>query len=107
MKKIKNPNFDERSRKKISDYQLRKFSKHAKKRFKERFDYCLSDEQLVEIEVLIQSGKGTLVNWTQGEPGIYLVNWMDFSFHAVYEYKTKKIITFLTTTMTFMSPLND
>lgn len=101
---FKKQQIDQRLRKPISDYQLRKFSKHAKRRFKERFDYCLSDEQLLEIELLIQSGEGTLVNWTQGEPGIYLVNWMDFTFHAVYEYKTKRIITFLTTTMTFMPP---
>ena len=85
----------------LLEKKLRKLKRHAKKRFEERFSYSLSDEQLFEIEHCISSGESELVNWTKGEPGIYLVVWNSLTFHAVFDYKTKKIITFLTLQMEF------
>ena len=99
---MKKPVIDKRLRKLNSDRDLRKISIHAKKRFKERFGHPLTDEELLEIESLISAGLGKLVNWTHGHPGVYLVSWKEFEFHAVFEYRTAKIITFLTKNMTFM-----
>ena len=95
------PIIDKRLRKPNSERDLRKISIHAKKRFKERFEYPLTDEELLEIEMLIRAGLGQLVNWTQGHPGVYLVSWKEFRFFAVFEYRTAKIITFLTKDMEF------
>ena len=104
---MKKPIIDNRLRKPNSDRDLRKISNHAKKRFKERFEYPLSDEELVEIEMLIRSGLGKLVNWTHGHPGVYLVSWKEFEFFAVIEYRTAKIITFLTKDMSFMEAIDE
>jgi hypothetical protein len=99
---MKKPVIDQRLRKPNSDRDLRKISVHAKKRFKERFGHPLTDEELLEIESQINSGLGKLVNWTHGHPGVYLVSWKEFEFHAVFEYRTAKIITFLTKDMSFL-----
>ena len=104
---MKKPAIDQRLRKPNSERDLRKISIHAKKRFKERFEYPLSDEELVEIEMLIRSGLGKLVNWTHGHPGVYLVSWREFEFFAVFEYRTSKIITFLTKEMEFLETNED
>ena len=94
---MKKPIIDQRLRKPNSDRDLRKISIHAKKRFKERIGYPLTDEELLEIESLIRSGLGKLVNWTHGHPGVYLVSWKEFEFHSVFGYRTFKVVTFLTT----------
>ena len=104
---MKKPIIDKRLGKPNSDRDLRKISIHAKKRFKERFEYPLSDEELVEIEMLIRSGLGKLVNWTHGHPGVYLLSWKEFEFFAVFEYRTAKIITFLTKDMSFLEGVDD
>ena len=104
---MKKPGIDQRLRKPNSDRDLRKISIHAKKRFKERFEYPLSDEELLEIESLISSGLGKLVNWTHGHPGVYLVSWKEFEFYAVFEYRTAKIITFLTKDMSFLEGVDE
>ncbi len=101
------PVIDQRLRKPNSDRDLRKISIHAKKRFKERFGHPLTDEELLEIESLIRSGLGKLVNWTHGHPGVYLVSWKEFEFHAVFEYRTAKIITFLTKDMSFLEGVDE
>ena len=55
---MKKPVIDQRLRKPNSDRDLRKISIHAMKRFKERFEYPLTDEELLEIEMLIRAGLG-------------------------------------------------
>ena len=84
-----------------TEEQIKKCAAHAKQRFHERFNYPLSDEELQEIEQLLFSGHGTLVHWAHGEPGVYELKWREFEFYAVFEYKTFKVITFLTKGMEF------
>ena len=63
---MKKPIIDNRIRKPNSDRDLRKISIHVKKRFKERFEYPLSDEELVEIENLKTKLNG--FKWTSSIP---------------------------------------
>ncbi len=80
---------------------MKKCAAHAKLRFLQRFNYPLTDEELQEIEELLFSGHGTLVDWAHGEPGVYEMKWREFEFYAVFEYKTFKVVTFLTKDMGF------
>ena len=63
---MKKPVIDQRLRKPNSDRDLRKISIHVKKRFKERFEYPLSDEELVEIEKIKPKLNG--FKWTSSIP---------------------------------------
>ena len=63
---MKKPVIDQRLRKPNSDRDLRKISIHVKKRFKERFEYPFSDEELVEIENLKTKLNG--FKWTSSIP---------------------------------------
>ena len=87
---------DARPMKLKTEEQIKKCAAHAKLRFHERFNYPLSDEELQEIEQLLYSDHGSLVHWAHGEPGVYELKWRGFEFYAVFEYKTFKVITFLT-----------
>ncbi len=84
-----------------TEKNIKKHVAYAKRRFLQRFNYPLTDEELQEIEQLLFSGHGTLVDWAQGEPGVYEMKWREFEFYAVFEYKTFKVVTFLTKDMGF------
>ena len=92
---------DERLRKPKSEHDFKKCARHAKLRFLQRFNHSLTNDELQEIELLIFSGHGSLVHWAHGEPGVYELKWRGFEFYAVFEYKTFKVITFLTKGMEF------
>jgi len=92
---------DEQLRKPKSEHDFKKCARHAKLRFRQRFNHPLTNDELQKIELLIFSSNGTLLHWTHGEPGVYELKWRGFEFYAVFEYKTFKVITFLTKGMEF------
>ena len=92
---------DVRLQKPKSEHDSKKCARHAKLRFRQRFNHLLTNDELQEIELLLFSGHGNLVHWAHGEPGVYEMKWREFEFYAVFEYKTFKVITFLTKDMEF------
>lgn len=77
---------------------LNDLREHAIKRFHERLGYCLTYDELDEIENLIEEGHARIVI-EDSSTQVFKVYWKYYVFHVVYAPKRASIITFLTLDM--------
>ena len=69
--------------------------KHARKRFLNRFDIDLNDNQYIQLVNKIQKGRGELVRRQSNRVSIWDIEFEGQMIRVVYDKKTKAIVTAL------------
>ena len=69
--------------------------KHARRRFDQRFDISLNDNQYIQLVNRIKKGKGTFVRRQSNRVTIWDIEFEENLIRVVYDKKTSAIVTAL------------
>lgn len=89
--KTKNP----RNRRSQANAKKKRQIKHAKRRFKERFDIYIDESELQRLSKKIEAGEAKLVGKQSERVSIYEVRVNSRMVHVVYDKRRKTIVTAL------------